>query len=66
MEIPLHIARIICGMDSICEGEGIGPDSRELMSWIRDNYPELKEEFPYLESLKPEGCPYFGDTERAV
>lgn len=41
MEIPYEIAKIICEMDYICHGEGIGPDRSELMLWIHQKYPKL-------------------------
>jgi hypothetical protein len=41
MYIPEHIAKMILEMENSLMGEGIGPDTDELMYWIYINYPQL-------------------------
>jgi hypothetical protein len=51
LEIPFRTADTICEMDTICDGEGIGPDGpayHELFAWIANRYPELKEKYRRL------------------
>jgi hypothetical protein len=41
MEINEADARVILAMDSVCEGEGIGPDSTDLLNRILEAFPTL-------------------------
>ncbi len=55
IKLPHHIAEIICTVECVSQGEGIGPDMTELLSWIAGRYPELKEKYKYLDWPNSEG-----------
>ncbi len=51
--LSLEWARIICEMEDVCFGEGIGPDSSEILAYIFARYPQLREEFSHLPAALP-------------
>lgn len=52
IKLPIEQARIICQMDSLCEGEGFRVDSDILMYWIFVTFPELLQEFSHMWSVQ--------------
>ncbi|MCK5607017.1 hypothetical protein KAR91_34355 [Candidatus Pacearchaeota archaeon] len=54
IKLPHHIAEIICKVECVSQGEGIGPDMTDLLSWIAEKFPDLKEKYSYLEWPKLE------------
>lgn len=48
IQMPEHIAREVCELIGSCYGEGISPEAGELLLWISEHYPDLKEEFNWV------------------
>lgn len=48
INLPHDLAEMICQMEEVCHGEGMGPDNEKLMLWIQETYPDLREKFAYL------------------
>ena len=46
--ITREFAETICQMNTVCHNEGIGPDSRNLIRFIFENYPDLKIKYGHL------------------
>lgn len=44
IKMSKEVARMICEMEVVCDGEGIGGDNDILLDWIVNNYPELAQE----------------------
>jgi hypothetical protein len=41
-------ATIICEMEEVCYGEGIGGDSTPILAYIAEHYPDLRDRFPWF------------------
>jgi len=41
-------AKTVLDMDEVCYGEGIGPDTSELLCYIREEYPKLAKSYQFL------------------
>ena len=42
------IAEMLLKMDEVCYSEGIGPDTTPLLNFVRKEFPELVQHYPYL------------------
>lgn len=42
----------IAEMASWCYSEGVGPDYSDMLRWIFDRHPDLKEQYSYMPEAK--------------